>query len=417
MKKVNKNIISSLKIAFGFLLFASAMFAQTFKATVVGQITDSIGAVVPNATVTIIQDGTNQSQTVTTGEDGNYVITQLDPGSYTLRVEAESFKTSVKTDLVLETAQSTRLNISLEAGNISEQVTVTAEPAVVNTETSSKGEVITQRQVSDLPLNGRDFTSLALLTPGVYPRPADDDQGEGLATAGTRTDASNFILDGVVNKSDRNGSVGVNTSIESIREFKVETSTYTAEYGRNAGAQINVVSKSGTNSFHGTLFEYHRNDVFDANNFFTGADDEKSLLRNQFGASLGGPLPFFNFGEGGPVFTNGKDRTFFFVSYEGTRQRRSESTLNSAPRASWRQGDFRDVLGAGPDLILGTSDDVANSNQIRCLTSTGARVVCPTPNVIPQSNTVVERRNDLRNQSDLAADFAENSGGKCHYYK
>ena len=115
--------------------------------------------------------------------------------------------------------------------------------------------------------------------------------------------------------------------------------------------------------------------------------------------------------------TNGKDRTFFFVSYEGTRQRRSESTLNSAPRASWRQGDFRDVLGAGPDLILGTGDDVANSNQIRCLTSTGARVVCPTPNVIPQNNVGRERRNDLRNQSDLTADFAENSGGKCHYCK
>ncbi len=117
--------------------------------------------------------------------------------------------------------------------------------------------------------------------------------------------------------------------------------------------------------------------------------DEKTLLRNQFGASLGGPLPFFNFGEGGPSFTNGKDRTFFFVSYEGTRQRRSESALNTAPRASWLQGDFRDVLGAGNDLILGTADDVANSNQIRCLTSTGAKVTCPTPNVIPQNNVVV----------------------------
>ncbi len=389
MKRIKQNFNGSLKIAFGFLLFASAMFGQTFKATVVGQITDSIGAVVPNATVKIIQDGTNISQTVTTGEDGNYVITQLDPGTYTVRVEAESFKTAVKTDLVLETAQSARLNITLEAGNIAEQVTVTAEPSVINTETSSKGEVITQRQVQDLPLNGRNFTDLAMLTPGVYPRPADDDQGEGLATAGTRTDSSNFILDGVVNKSDRNGSVGVNTSVESIREFKVETSTYTAEYGRSAGAQINVVSKSGTNRFRGSLFNYHRNDIFDAKNYFTAPDEEKTLLRNQFGASLGGPLPFFNFGEGGPVFTNGKDRTFFFVSYEGTRQRRSETAENTAPRASWLQGDFRDVLGAGPDLILGTADDVANSNQIRCLTSTGTKVVCPTPNVIPQNNVVV----------------------------
>ena len=388
MKKTNKIFFSSFVIAFGLLLFAPQMFTQTFKATVVGQVTDTNGAVVPNATVTIIQDGTNQSQTVTTNDDGSYVINQLDPGTYTLRIENANFKTAVKTGLVLETAQSTRLNVSLEAGNISEQVTVTAEPAVINTETSSKGEVITPRQVQDLPLNGRNFTDLALLTPGVYPRPADDDQGEGLAASGTRTDASNFILDGVVNKSDRNGSVGVNTSIDSIQEFKVETSTYTAEYGRSAGVQVNVVSKSGTNKFHGSLFDYLRNDVFDARNYFTAPDEDKTLRRNQFGASIGGPLPFFNFGEGGPALTKGKDRTFFFVSYEGTRQKRSESALSTAPRASWLRGDFRDVLGAGPDLILGTADDVAGSNQIRCLTSTGAKVVCPTPNVIPQNNVV-----------------------------
>ncbi len=389
MKRINKNFLSSLMIAFGLLLFAPQMFSQTFKATVVGIVTDAAGAVVPNATVTIIQDGTNQSQTVATNEDGSYVINQLDPGTYTLKIENANFKTAVKTGLVLETAKSTRLNVALEAGNISEQVTVTAEPAVIDTETSSKGEVITPRQVQDLPLNGRNFTDLALLTPGVYPRPSDDDQGEGLAASGTRTDASNFILDGVVNKSDRNGGVGVNTSIDSIQEFKVETSTYTAEYGRSAGVQVNVVSKSGTNKFHGSLFDYVRNNFFDANNYFTAPDADKTLRRNQFGVSLGGPLPFFNFGEGGPTFTKGKDRTFFFVSYEGTRQKRSETALSTAPRASWLNGDFRDVLGAGNDLILGTADDVANSNQIRCLTSTGAKVTCPTPNVIPQNNVVV----------------------------
>ena len=391
MKKTSKIFFSSLMIAFGLLLFAPPMFSQTFKATVVGLVTDSTGAVVPNATVKIIQDGTNQSQTVTTNDDGTYVINQLDPGSYTLRVESANFKTAVKTGLVLEAANSTRLNVSLEAGSISEQVTVTAEPAVINTETSSKGEVITPRQVQDLPLNGRNFTDLALLTPGVYPRPSDDDQGEGLAASGTRTDASNFILDGVVNKSDRNGGVGVNTSIDSIQEFKVETSTYTAEYGRSAGVQVNVVSKSGTNKFHGSLFDYLRNNAFDARNYFTAPDADKTLRRNQFGASLGGPLPFFNFGEGGPAFTKGRDRTFFFVSYEGTRQKRSDTALSTAPRANWLRGDFRDVLGAGPDLILGTADDVANSNQIRCLTSTGAKVVCPTPNVIPQNNVVVDK--------------------------
>ena len=389
MKIANRKTTSTLLTAFALLLIASQAFGQTFKATLVGQITDANGAIVPNATVTITNNATNQSQTLVTNEAGRYTFTQLDPGTYTLRIEAANFKTAVRTDLVLETAQSARYDIALDTGNISEQVTVMADPAVINTETSPKGEVITPRQVQDLPLNGRDFTDLARLVPGVYPRPADDDQGEGLATAGTRTDATNFILDGVINKSDRNGSVGVNTSIESIREFKVETSSYSAEYGRGAGAQVNVVSKSGSNQFHGSVFDYLRNDAFDAKNFFTAPGEDKTLRRNQFGASLGGPLPFFNFGEGGPFFNSGKDRTFFFASYEGTRQKRSESALSTAPRASWLQGDFRDVLGAGPDLILGTADDSANSNQIRCLTSTGTKVVCPTPNVIPQNDVVV----------------------------
>src|SRR5688500_7916010 len=328
MKKFIKLFVFVLVIA---VTVCSTIFAQSFKATVVGKVTDSAGAVVPGATVTITQEGKNFSQTVTTNEDGEYVLPQLDPGNYTIKVESTNFKTVVSSEGVLETQQSLRYDVVLEAGNVSETVTVQDVPSAINTETSSKGEVITARQVQDLPLNGRNFTDLALLVPGVYKRPADDDQGEGLATAGTRTDASNFILDGVVNKSDRNGSVGVNTSVDSIREFKVETSTYTAEFGRSAGAQVNVVSKSGSNRFSGSLFDYVRNDAFDARNALAvdiastpGDDGKKTLRRHQFGGTIGGPMPFFNFGEGGPTFTKGRDRTFFFFSYEGTREIRSK---------------------------------------------------------------------------------------------
>jgi hypothetical protein len=369
--------------------------AQTFKATVAGQVTDATGAALPNATVTITSPATNQSQTATTDGEGNFTFAQLDPGSYTLRVEAVNFKVLQQTNLVLETNQSARLNLALEAGNVSETVTVEAEAPVINTETSGKGEVITPRQVQDLPLNGRNFTDLALLTPGVYRRPADDDQGEGLATSGTRTDASNFILDGINNRSDRNANIGVNTSVDSIREFRVETSTYSAEFGRTAGAQINVVSKSGTNRFSGSLFEYVRNDAFDAKNALAfdvpGTPDdesEKVLRRNQFGGTVGGPLPFFNFGEGGPVFNSGKDRTFFFASYEGTRERRSATSINTAPNEAWTRGDFRNVRGAGADGILGNADD---TGRVLCLRRTSAtsnavtRVECPTQNVIPFS--------------------------------
>ncbi len=374
------------------LVGATNIFAQSFKATVTGQVTDAAGAAIPNATVTITSTATNQTQTVTTDGEGNFTISQLDPDAYTIRIEAANFKALVQTDLVLETNQSTRLNLQLEAGNVQETVTVEAEAPALNSETSSKGEVITQRQVQDLPLNGRNFTDLALLTPGVYRRPAEDDQAEGLATSGTRTDASNFILDGTNNRNDRNSGVGVNTSIDSIREFKVETSSYSAEFGRTAGAQINVVTKSGTNRFSGSLFEYFRNDVFDAKNPLafdipeTGEDEsEKVLRRNQFGGTFGGPLPFFNFGEGGDIFRSGKDRTFFFVSYEGTRERRSALADITAPNAAWLRGDFSNLIS--PSLPANQRVIIYDPATLRCQSNTGAVTdrrtdtgACPTLN-------------------------------------
>lgn len=366
MKSYSKIWPTIVAIAFGITFLSSNMLAQTFKATLIGIVADANDAVVAGAIVTVTELGTGRKQTVMTNGEGTFSMTQLAPGKYELRIEATSFKTAVQNDLVLETDQTKRVNITLEAGDIKETVIVQADAPIVNTDTSSKGEVIVQKQVQDLPLNGRNFTDLALLAPGVYRRPADDDQGEGLATAGTRTDASNFILDGVVNRSDRNASVGVNTSIESIREFKVETSSYSAEFGRTAGAQISVVSKSGTNQFHGSLFEYLRNNIFDANNFFTAPGEDKKLRRNQYGGTIGGPIL--------------KDRTFFFFSYEGTREVRSESAASNAPNAAWLQGDFRNVRGPGKDGKLGNADD---TNRVLCITTTGRKVECPVPNVIP----------------------------------
>ncbi len=386
MKSRNKYWSICVALAFGLLVFAPNVLTQTFKATLVGTVTDSNGAAVAGATVTVMEQSTGRKQTAVTNEEGNFTVPQLQPGKYDLRVEFTGFKSVLQSDLTLETDQTKRVNISMEVGTVTETVTVQDDvPSAINTETSSKGEVITPRQVQDLPLNGRNFTDLALLTPGVYRRPADDDQGEGLATAGTRTDASNFILDGTVNRSDRNAAVGVNTSVDSIQEFKVETSTYSAEFGRTAGAQINVVTKSGTNKFHGSLFDYLRNDMFDAKNAFaldvagTPVDEsEKTLRRNQFGGTIGGRLPFFNFGEGGRAFTT--DKNFFFVSYEGTRERRSVTRESTAPNSAWLQGDFRNVRGAGADGIFGNADD---TGRVLCLSTAGAQVECPTRNVIP----------------------------------
>jgi Carboxypeptidase regulatory-like domain/TonB-dependent Receptor Plug Domain/TonB dependent receptor len=370
------------------LMMLGSVSAQSFKATVVGQITDSNGAVIPGATVTIVDKDTARTLTATSNDEGSFTISQIPPGNYEVRVEATNFKRGVQSDLVLETDQTQRLNFTLEAGNVSEMVQVISVAPVINSETSDKGEVITNRQVQELPLNGRDATDLAQLVPGVYQRPAEDDQGQGLAVAGTRTDSTNFILDGVNNRSDRNGGIGVNTSVDSIREFKVSTSSYSAEFGRTAGGQINVVSKSGTNNFHGSAFEYVRNDRFDAANFFSG---KKDLKRNQFGGTIGGPLPMLSLGEGGPMARSGKDRTFFFASYEGTREERSSAFLRQAPNEAWLRGDFRNVRGPGPDGILGNSNDI--NRVLRPIATPNAqgtaftitRVEFPTPNLIPSS--------------------------------
>jgi len=375
---------SLLLMTIGFL-FASNLLAQSINSTVVGKVTDSNGAVVIGATVVATQTGTNLARTATTNSDGDYTITQLPPSVYKITISLANYKTAVSNDLTLLTDTTTRVDMTLEAGNISETVTVNSEPPVLNTETSEKGEVITERQVQELQLNGREFTDLALLVPGIYRRPTEDDQGQGVASAGTRTDSTNFILDGVANRSDRNGGVGVNTSIDSIQEFKVSTSTYAAELGRVGGAQISVVSKSGSNRYSGSLFEFVRNDMFDANNYFAPPDDPKKLKRNQFGGSFGGPLPFLNFGESDSIFDSGRDKMFFFVTFEQTREIRSISFDSVAPNPAWALGDFRNVRGAGVDGIYGNTDD---TNRVICLQTSSnplrpTRVECPTPNVIP----------------------------------
>lgn len=385
MKKIDSKLFRLTLWIVCSVFSATNMSAQTFNATVVGKVTDSNGAIVAGANVIVTQTGTNRVQNTVTNDDGEYIVPQLPPGEYSIKVAAENFKTAISENITLTTDTTSRVNITLEVGSISETVTVEAEPSVINTETPEKGEVIVQRQVQELPLNVRDFTELAKLVPGIYQRPSDDDQGQGVGTAGTRTDATNFMLDGVANRNDRNGGVGVNTSVDSIQEFKVSTSTYSAEFGRVAGAQISVVSKSGENRYSGTLFEFIRNDIFDANNFFSTPEDNKVLKRHQFGGTIGGPLPFFNFGEGGSVFESGKDKTFFFVSFEQLREVRSQSAKTIAPNADWALGDFSNVRGAGNDGIYGNADD---TNRVMCLQRSSnplrpTRVECPTPNVIP----------------------------------
>jgi hypothetical protein len=310
---------------------------------VVGTVKDSQGASIPGATVTIIENGTGRINSAVTDDQGSYTLLQLPPSTYTITFEANGFKTYSQKNLVLETGQTARIAVSLQVGSREDKVEVTAEAAPINMDNSKKGETIINRQVEDLPLNGRDFQDLAMLVPGVYPKPSDDDQGQGYSTSGTRTDATNFTLDGVNNRQDRTGGVGVNTSIESIQEFNVSTSSYTAEFGRQAGAQVSVVSKSGTNALHGSLFDYVRSDIVDAKNYQGGAS---ALRRQQFGTALGGKII--------------KDRFFYFGSYEGSREALSETADISAPNADWLGRGASGTVGDFRNMLAPTSWDIVN---------------------------------------------------------
>jgi hypothetical protein len=394
MKKMIRLFGLSLIIA----TLAIVVSAQSFRATLVGRVSDPGGAIVAGANVTIIQNGTNFTRTATTNDEGEYVVNELQPGSYTVRIDATGFKTAINQNVVLETDQTRRFDVDLDVGSVNESVTIEAEPPTINAETPEKGEVIVQRQVQELPLNVRDFTDLAKLVPGIYQRPTEDDQGQGVGSAGTRTDSTNFILDGVANRNDRNGGVGVNTSVDSIQEFKVSTSTYSAEYGRLAGAQISVVSKSGTNRYSGSAFEFIRNDFFDATNALSAPEDNKVLRRHQFGATFGGPLPFLTFGESDKLFDSGKDKMFFFTSFEQLREVRSIFSDSEAPNEAWYRGDFSAIRGNGANTgpcVPGSAVNTSATNpcnddtgRVTCLSrnpSTGAitKVECPVLNVIP----------------------------------
>lgn len=361
------------------LLFVSALaLAQSFEATVVGTVRDAQGAAIPGVAVTITEGATGHTQRATTDGQGNYTLLQLRPAAYTITFEANGFKTYTQKDLVLETSQTARVTVTLQIGAREDRVEVTAEAPTISLDQSKKGETIVNKQVEDLPLNGRDFTDLAQLIAGVYPRPSDDDQGQGLSASGTRTDATNFTLDGVANRSDRNGSVGVNTSLDSIQEFNVTTSLFPAEYGKVAGAQIAVVSKSGTNQLHGSLFDYIRSDLVDAQNFQGGAS---ALRRQQFGGTLGGKII--------------RDRTFFFGSYEGSREARSETAAVNAPNADWLGRGASGIVGDFRDLLSLTSDQCwdlysqKGGHACHVGYNTGSRTSdfheFPTPNVIPAS--------------------------------
>lgn len=347
------------------LCFVFSAMAQTESARIQGTVTDPAGAAVPNATVTITALGTNREVTAQTNDEGNYSILGLQPGKYRISVAQSNFKTTNQ-EITLEVAQNATLDFALETGAVTENVTITSDTPIVETSSSAIGAVVQGREIVELPLNGRNVLELARLTPGVTQGvPGGFASGVGgnaetyrggntggaaLSVNGQRTQANNFLLDGVDNNESLVNTINVFPSAEAIQEFRVQTSVAQAEFGRGGGAIINSVIKSGRNDFYGSAFTFIRNSAFDARPTFfdsrpreQGGNDRRTPLfrRGQFGGSIGGPVVLPGFGEGKPSFLNLKDKVFFFADYEGLRQFLpvGQDTA-SVPTAAFRNGDF-----------------------------------------------------------------------------
>jgi hypothetical protein len=317
-----------------------AAWGQTFQGSFAGTITDPSGAVIPGAAVTILEQDKGFSRSVTAGADGSYGIPLLPPGRYVITVRKEGFEKTARGPLTLLVNQHMRVDITLKVGAQTVTVSVEAAPATLETQTSSVGTTIDERKVNEVPLNGRNFLELALLVPGVSPGTRGSNVnargGEGsINVNGMRDSMNSYWLDGLDDTSVGVAQYTVAPPLDSVQEFRMETGVYEAKFGAHAGAEVNMVTKSGTNDLHGSIYEFARNTSFDARNFFDPS--VAPIHRNQFGGALGGPVVF-------PGVYDGHDRTFFFVAYEGLREHRNFYDNFLVPTAAERQGSFTDLL-------------------------------------------------------------------------
>ncbi len=337
---------SLLAILLAILTLAVCGLAQDFG-TVVGTVTDPTGAGVPHAQVTITDAGTGVSRTAITDAQGGYTIPSLRPASYSLSVAGAGFEKSVQKGIVLQANESLTINMKLQLGATSQEVTIQAAAVQVDTATSTLRQVVDEQRVSDLPLNGRNAATLVLLVAGAVPAPASGiNQSQGItfqetsinSTNGSRQNQINFQLDGG-NNIDNYTNVNMPFPFpDALQEFSVQTNNYTSQYGENAGGMVNIVTKSGTNTLHGDAFEFVRNADFNARNYFALARDPQK--RNQFGGTIGGPVVI-------PHVYNGKDKTFFFFGYQGTRlATKTVGAVSYLPTPAMVKGDFSALLQA-----------------------------------------------------------------------
>lgn len=338
------------------LIFCSGMAfetsAQSTQSSVSGIVTDSTGAVVPNVTVTAISGATGERTVVTTNDGGFYVLNALPIGGYAVEAEKTGFKKFAREGLTLTSATTIPLDIQMEIGAIGETVTVTGETPLLQSRTSEVSQTIEARTVEDVPLGDRRTLNIIQTVPAAVFVGYEAGDKPRFSLAGGRAQSSNFIIDGGTGQNMRLGIGGVDLDppVETVQEVKVLSNSFTAEYGASAGGVVIVTTKSGTNEFRGSLFEYVRNDALDAANYFAPIENGKKVKApiryNVFGGTIGGPVFLPRFGEGGKTFYNGRDKTFFFFAYEGARRTEGSTRSLTVPTLLQRQGDFSSSLGA-----------------------------------------------------------------------
>ena len=371
--------------------------AQQATALLAGTVKDSTGAVLADTKVTLKNSATNIARTVNTDKDGDFLFTLIPIGSYEVAVERPGFKMYVRKGITLEINQNARLDVELQVGAVAQVIEVTENVTQVDTVSDTIGTSVLGETIQRAPLNGRNVLDLALLQPGVTESNGDSSAAGNFSIAGGRTDSVTFLLDGGLNNNLLDNSVVYNPNPDTIAEFHILESNYSAEYGRNGGGVISVVTKSGTNQWHGSAFEFLRNDAFNANNYFNKAAQpalpRNVLKRNQYGATFGGPISL-------PKLVNGKDRFFFFVGYQGQRLSQQETTgAGTVFTPAQLNGDFSTSgFNGGPDSGVAcflTGNFYNNPNVpdgTGCATDANGNPIQGVPHTYFQSNAALAQQ-------------------------
>ena len=355
------------------LMAVTPAAAQIGAAALTGIVVDATGAALPAATVTVVAVGTRLSRTVVTTSDGGYVVPALRPGSYRVRVDAGGFKPLTRDGIRLATGETVRLDLQLEVGGVSEGVTVTADAPLLRSASSGLGHVVDNRRVADLPLNGRSFISLASLVPGVAlpPPPA----APLPRINGGRPRTNEYLFDGISVLQPEPGQVAFFPNVDAIQEFKIESNSPPAEFGRFNGGVVNLTTKSGSNAVQGSLFEFFRNEALNARNLFAPSGPAPAFRRNQFGGVIGGPIH--------------RDRIFFFADYQGQRQTIGRTVISTVPTLLQRQGVFSEAIAGRVPAIYDPGMTITSDGTTTRRPFPGNTI--PTSRMDPVARALLER--------------------------